>query len=166
MNRLKYQILGRIQSGVHCPLGKVPADLAQLKKIQIDVCPLPFGEGTGHRSGLLGRKEFRFLNESREFGHGIYLELAGEVRPMKLYRPFMDPQIGGDLLVELPLHDMPENLTFAIRQQSEFAFGFQSMFSSCPLSALVAGVKIGSGSLAHRSSPAGRATPQTEPERW
>ena len=37
----------------------------------------------------------------------------------------------------------------------------KSTFSSCPVAALIAGVKIGSGSLSHCFSPGGRATPQT-----
>ena len=40
------------------------------------------------------------------------------------------------------------------------------MFSSCPLSALVAGVKSGSGSRAHWTSPGGSACPQMAPVAW
>jgi hypothetical protein len=36
-------------------------------------------------------------------------------------------------------------------------------FSSCPTSALVAGVKIGSGSLLARTRPGGSGMPQTAP---
>jgi hypothetical protein len=38
------------------------------------------------------------------------------------------------------------------------------MFSSCPLAALVAGVKMGSGSFCDSFSPAGSLMPHTEPE--
>jgi hypothetical protein len=41
------------------------------------------------------------------------------------------------------------------------------MFSSCsPMSALVAGVKIGCGSLAASFRPAGSLMPQTAPVSW
>jgi len=43
----------------------------------------------------------------------------------------------------------------------------KSMFSSwSPSSALVAGVKIGRGSLSDSCRPSGRPTPQTEPLSW
>ena len=43
----------------------------------------------------------------------------------------------------------------------------KSMFSSCsPCSALVAGVKIGSGSRSLSRSPAGSGIPQTGPLAW
>ena len=39
----------------------------------------------------------------------------------------------------------------------------KEMFSSCPVVALVAGVKIGSGSLSDSRSPAGNLMPETAP---
>ena len=39
----------------------------------------------------------------------------------------------------------------------------KGMFSSCPVAALVAGVKIGSGSLSDSFNPAGSLMPQTAP---
>ena len=40
------------------------------------------------------------------------------------------------------------------------------MLMSCPVSALVAGVKIGSGRRSDSRSPGGSWTPQTRPSRW
>ena len=42
----------------------------------------------------------------------------------------------------------------------------KEMFSSCPDSALVAGVKMGSGSSDDSTNPGGSAIPQTDPDFW
>jgi hypothetical protein len=42
----------------------------------------------------------------------------------------------------------------------------KEMFSSCPVSSFVAGVKIGSGSREESWSPFGSVTPQTSPDAW
>ncbi len=43
----------------------------------------------------------------------------------------------------------------------------KSTFSSCsPIGALIAGVKIGSGSFEPSTSPAGSGTPHTVPDAW
>ena len=52
---------------------------------------------------------------------------------------------------------------FVAPSPTSAAISLSLMFMSCPLSAFVAGVNIGSGSLSDSRSPGGRLTPQTSP---
>jgi hypothetical protein len=54
----------------------------------------------------------------------------------------------------------------AVSRPISFAVSSKEMFSSWPLSALVAGVKMGSGSFCACASPLGSSMPQTLPVFW
>ena len=75
---------------------------------------LPFREGW---QGFV--EQSHCLSDSCEFRHGVHLEFGRNGRAVKLNRPFVDAQVGRDLLVHLAGDDVAQDLQLATREGIE-----------------------------------------------
>ena len=61
----------------------------------------------------------RFVRQLGKFNHGFDIKLCHYTAAMPFYRTFIDTQVRGNLLVQLPLQHMRQNLGFTWRQLCE-----------------------------------------------
>ena len=100
--------------------------------MQLDLSPIPgLFEGGNNGRGTGGK--FQRLGHDDQLGQGVRLHFLHHPRPMHLYGLFDDPELSGDLLVQQPFHDEPENLALTERQRLDALLQVQALMLYCGL---------------------------------